>query len=427
MTVEFYNLMYMIIHLFDIVIITKLFDIFFENKPESKIKSVLSYCLYYFGTGLVYIIFNIALLTMCVNIVTLFVIALNYKSTLKRKILCVVFSYIIFFAADIFICAITGYYNKDILVKGSYNNIFGQALIKVFTYLIAVVTSYLKNIKKDVLVRKSSWFVTFFVPVSTMYMEFNFITSDNVSKVHACLSIMIVLALNYVCLYMYDSLSSMYRIKMNEALLEQEKNYYLNQCELMRESTEQVKSFRHDMKNQFFMLKEMCDNKMYEDLGAQLSKYAETIDVQKYYSQSENTIVDSIINYKLKNADIDGISVETTVSVPSKVKVEISDLVTILGNLLDNALTALSSVSNDKKLYLKIIYDRGRIIICVRNTYSTPVKYVNGNIITTKTDRNNHGHGLSNVRKSVEKYEGYMEIDHSDGIFSVDIIMFVPS
>ena len=116
--------MYMIIHLFDIVIISKLFGIFFENKPESKIKTVLSYCLYYFGTGLVYIIFDIALLTMCANIVTLFVIALNYKSELKKKILCVIFSYIIFFAADIFICAITGYYNKDILVKGSYNNIF---------------------------------------------------------------------------------------------------------------------------------------------------------------------------------------------------------------------------------------------------------------------------------------------------------------
>ena len=94
-----------------------------------------------------------------------------------------------------------------------------------------------------------------------MYMEFNFITSENVSKLHACLSIIIVLALNYVCLYMYDSLSSMYQIKMNEALLNQEKNYYLNQCELMKESTDQLRAFRHDMKNQFFMLKEMCDKK----------------------------------------------------------------------------------------------------------------------------------------------------------------------
>lgn len=417
--------MYMIIHLFDIVIISKLFGIFFENKPESKIKTVLSYCLYYFGTGLVYIIFDIALLTLCANIVTLFVIALNYKSELKKKILCVIFSYIIFFAADIFICAITGYYNKDILVKGSYNNVFGQALIKVFTYFIAVVTSYLKNIKKDISVRKSSWFVTFFVPVSTMYMEFNFITSENVSKFHACLSIIIVLALNYVCLYMYDSLSSMYQIKMNEALLNQEKNYYLNQCELMKESTDQLRAFRHDMKNQFFMLKEMCDNKMYGDLSTHLEKYVETIEVQKCYSQSENTIVDSIINFKLKNADIDGISVETEITVPSKINIEVSDLVTILGNLLDNSLTALSSVSQNKKLYLKIVYDRCRIIICVKNTYSTPVKYINGEIVTSKTDSGNHGYGLNNIRKSVEKYEGYMEIDHSDGVFSVDIIMFV--
>ena len=164
---------------------------------------------------------------------------------------------------------------------------------------------------------------------------------------------------------------------------------------------------------------------MYGDLSTHLEKYAETIEVQKCYSQSENTIVDSIINFKLKNADIDGISVETEITVPPKINIEVSDLVTILGNLLDNSLTALLSVLQNKKLYLKILYDRGRVIISVKNTYSTPVKYTNGEIVTSKTGAGNQGYGLKNIRKSVDKYEGYMEIDHSEGVFSVDIIMFV--
>lgn len=419
-----YIIMYMLIHLFDIIIVAKLFSVFFEDLPISGPPTVFSYALFYLGTGLVHIIFNTEMLTLCVNILTLFIITLNYKSTLSKKILCVIFSFIIMYAADIFISVIMGYYNKDILIRGSYDNIYGQALIRIFTYVIAVIASYLKNIKKDTPVGALSWFVTVCVPVSTMYLEYNIIMSENVSRLHACISIITVLLLNFICLYMYNSLSSLYQAKMNEALLKREKSYYLNQCELMRESTDQLKAFRHDMKNQFFMLKELCDKKMYGELSARLGKYAEAVETNKCYSQSENMIIDSIVNFKLKNADIDNISVETEISVPSKINMDISDLVTILGNLLDNALTALSSVPENKKLYLKIAYNRRRIIISAKNTYSTPVKYSDGEITTSKADSDNHGYGLSSIKKAVEKYDGYIEINHNNKVFSVDIIMF---
>ena len=212
---------------------------------------------------------------------------------------------------------------------------------------------------------------------------------------------------------------------MNETLLKQEKNYYLNQCELMKESTEQLRAFRHDMKNQLFIIKEMYDKNLCDEASAQLEKYAEKIEIKKYYCNSENMVIDSIVNFKLRNADINGIVVETEISVPSKINIEVSDLVTILGNLLDNSLTALETVSENKKLYLKVVYDRGRVIISVQNTYSTPVKYINGEIVSTKDDVENHGYGLKNIKKTVEKFDGYMDIDHSKNTFSTDIILFV--
>lgn len=424
---DFYNIMYMIIHIFDIVIMYKLFSVFFEPKPNSKIFGALSYLLYYLATGLIYIIVDIAWITLCVNIITLLIITLNYISSLNKKFLCVTFSYIIIFAGEILICAVTGYYEIDIFDKGSYNSVFGQAMIKVTTYVIALIISYFKDIRKDTPITKSSWLVTFFVPIATMYMEFNYIASGTVDKLQACLSIIIVLMLNFICLYIYNSLSSVYQIKMNEALLKQEKSYYLNQCELMKESTEQLRAFRHDMKNQLFVIKEMCDKNLCGDASVQLGKYAEEIEIKTHYSNSGNMVIDSLVNYKLKNADVDGIEVETEISVPSKIDVEVSDLVTILGNLLENSLTALEAVSENRSLYLKVVYDRGRVIVFVKNTYSTPIKYINGEIVSTKTDDEKHGYGLKNIKRTVEKYDGYMEIDHAQNIFSVDIILFVKS
>ena len=164
--------MYMIIHVFDIVIMYRLYGVFLGSKPKSKVFAALSYLLYYFATGLIYVFVDIAWITLCVNIITLLIITLNYKSSLNKKILCVTFSYIIIFACEILICAATGYYEIDIFDKGSYNSVFGQAMIKVTTYVIALIISYFKDIKKDMPLSISSWLVTFFVPIATMYMEF---------------------------------------------------------------------------------------------------------------------------------------------------------------------------------------------------------------------------------------------------------------
>lgn len=159
--IDFYNVMYMIIHIFDIVIMYKLFSVFLEPKPKSKVFGALSFLLYYLATGLVYILINIAWITLCANIITMLIITLNYKSNLNKKFLCVTFSYIIIFAGEILVCAATGYYEFNIFDKGSYNSVFGQAMIKVATYVIALLISYFKDMRKDIPISKSSWLVTF--------------------------------------------------------------------------------------------------------------------------------------------------------------------------------------------------------------------------------------------------------------------------
>ncbi|MDE6203392.1 MAG: GHKL domain-containing protein, partial [Lachnospiraceae bacterium] len=44
---------------------------------------------------------------------------------------------------------------------------------------------------------------------------------------------------------------------------------------------------------------------------------------------------------------------------------------------------------------------------------------------TTKPDKVNHGIGLKNVQKIVEKYHGDMELLCEDGFMETDIMMYV--
>jgi sensor histidine kinase regulating citrate/malate metabolism len=133
-----------------------------------------------------------------------------------------------------------------------------------------------------------------------------------------------------------------------------------------------------------------------------------------------------LINYKLQNAQSDNIIVKTEIAVPSQLHIETSDLVSVLGNLIDNALNALKEVPDDKRnLTLKVVFSQERLIIRTLNPYVGDILCKGGKIISAKQDTKQHGYGLNNIAKAVNKYKGYIDIDYSGNIFTVDIIMYI--
>ena len=60
------------------------------------------------------------------------------------------------------------------------------------------------------------------------------------------------------------------------------------------------------------------------------------------------------------------------------------------------------------------------------NTYANRIVNLrDGKIVSDKQNSKQHGYGLNNIAKSVNKYKGYMNIDYSSNTFTVDIIMYI--
>ena len=112
-------------------------------------------------------------------------------------------------------------------------------------------------------------------------------------------------------------------------------------------------------------------------------------------------------------------------SIPEKLQVPSFDIVTILGNLLDNALYAIYKLEQNRIIDIKMRYDKGCLVFKISNAYNGELIKKGSSILTTKKDRVNHGIGLKNVKKVVEKYQGMMDIEHSDKIFSVSLLLYV--
>ena len=221
---------------------------------------------------------------------------------------------------------------------------------------------------------------------------------------------------------------SLFTDSVKSALHAQEKEYYSTQYHLMQESTNQIKSIRHDIKLHLAAINGYATKINANEITDYVSSILEDVSDAEVHSNTGNIAIDSIVNYKLKNAKQEGIKTEIRLALPPVLNVEAADLTIILGNLLDNALNAVTTVAEneEKKIKLDIEFSKEALIIQLDNTFDGIVNLDHQGIVTRK-DENHHGHGLKNIKQTAEKYSGYMDISHEDKIFSVTILLCVDS
>lgn len=136
---------------------------------------------------------------------------------------------------------------------------------------------------------------------------------------------------------------------------------------------------------------------------------------------SGNSIADALLSDKAERAEEIGAELQFKgvifEDIPSV------DLCTILSNALDNAIEACEKISSNepKIISVKCSYIKHIQFILISNPVAEDVKIINNAVETSKADKNIHGIGLYNIRRTVAKYEGEFEITCKDKMFVMDI------
>ena len=128
--------------------------------------------------------------------------------------------------------------------------------------------------------------------------------------------------------------------------------------------------------------------------------------------------VDYLLNSKIALAVSQNIRVNTDIEFPRHTNILSVDLVTILGNLLDNSLEATEGAEDSLRfIELKIRRINDMLVIKAENGCSTAPAAADGNFQTPKTDKALHGWGLRSVRTVAERYDGTLETAYGDHTF----------
>lgn len=397
-------------NLFRVYILYRFMRLFFTRRRENLWKEWISYAGLYILTAAIQMVFHLPPLNMLVNIIGIYLVTAIYEGGYKKKLFVTLLVYSINAVCDFISYRVWENYEFF-----AYMTVF---FIAVAEFVVEKIVT--KSNAKGEIPHFGVLIVISMISIGQMNLLAQSKIENRILVALFCVSVLVV---DLLIFYLYDVLVKAYRNLAEKAELEKQTLIYANQLEVLTQSEERIKSVRHDMKNHLAALASLAEQGKSEEVTAYIAQIGEHMENPEERVKSGNESLDSLLNYFLGKAEKCLKQVEYQVQVPKEMEVPAFDMNVILGNLMDNAIEA-AAVSAEKFLAVHLNYVNGVLVIEVENSFQHELRKENGKYLTTKQGTD-HGIGLGNVQKMVEKYDGSMELEEKDGLFQVCVELFV--
>lgn len=205
------------------------------------------------------------------------------------------------------------------------------------------------------------------------------------------------------------------KIEIEKNALEKE---YAIQVE---ENVKKLAILRHDFKNHLIIIQGYAQKDRKEDLLAYMQELTAELSTT-ILVDTPCQLLSTLVNAKKADCDHANVAFDFKWDFQA---IHISEfaLTTLISNILDNALRAAAKRS-DGFINLQVYEQNGFLEIDCTNNHKEIITKEGDNFVTTKTYRPElHGLGLISVRKTVDKLRGELNIDYSDDLFHINILV----
>lgn len=407
-------------------VIYSLMNLFLPGGKYNKKLEMFSYIVYFVSSLLCFYFVRIPIVMLIFNLVFFSLISLNYIADFRQRMLTVVYIYCILCFIEMLVAAVTGYIHFPFEAKSMYSSIFGQIANQLLSLITVVIIRVRRKNRDYVSLPWLYWVCIVAFPIFSLYFLVLLFHIGKMNRVYTILNIGFLLTINFSIMVLYDLVIGSMGAMTKGLLLEQQNRSYEKQLNIMQAAFKANSTLQHDLRGHLLALKTYLNDNLIADASAYVDKMLDVgIKNKNEISRSGNTIMDSILNFKLQEALDKEIHIDVNIKVPEKLGIDSFDIVVVLGNVLDNAIDAASKAGDNKKIQFCLIYDRRRVMLNVQNTYGGEIKVRQGIPITTKEDNLLHGIGLQNVLAVVEKYRGTVDINYDEQWFKINIMMYM--
>lgn len=268
---------------------------------------------------------------------------------------------------------------------------------------------------------KRNWLYQFIVPILSII--FAFTVSAIQGQVFgpdylSVISLFSLIVLSFSSLYFTLHLSQQQHAYYQNKLDKEQLQFQLRKTQQSQEEYQRLQSLRHDLKNKHLTLLALLEENP-DEARDYLHSLTDSISgKQTFYSK--NPTINFLLNQKLHNVE-DEIELEIDCFVPQELSIQPDILAVILGNCLDNSISACLRITDksERILALNIRYFQQNLFISINNTFNEQEQ-------ETRKTRQRDGWGLRNVDALVQEYQGTIKRFKENGHYRTEILLPSP-
>lgn len=236
-----------------------------------------------------------------------------------------------------------------------------------------------------------------------------------------CVSMIVIAGIVW---FMIARINKDNEIKTKLLLSEQKANLYKQNIISSNSQIETIKLLKHDMKNNISCIDALIEEENYDEAHNICHSLTNKYTSIGTIVNTENYLLNAVLNVEIEKAKSYGIPVKLSITNDLKIFKNSSDIISLIGNILDNAISYLSKnkVKNNE-INFSTGYEGSYSIIKCRNNILDSVLFNNPSLKTDKEDKDNHGKGITIINSIAHKYNGDVIIKERNKEFIITVIL----
>lgn len=231
----------------------------------------------------------------------------------------------------------------------------------------------------------------------------------------------ILLLITLLCISIYKKVISVLqenaltKIELEKNALAQDYFSHIQQC------LKNLSLLRHDFKNHLIVLQGYAASGRIEELQSYISRLSDELTPATLIA-TPSQLLSAIMNTKNEECKQKGVTLVFEQHV-SGIYIDDFHLISVFGNMLDNAIAAASKCENGT-VHLRLTSLDSYLEIDCMNNHKEQIIHKDDRFLSTKpTHQDIHGFGIQSMRKAVRELRGEIHIDYTEDNFHVNILV----
>lgn len=224
--------------------------------------------------------------------------------------------------------------------------------------------------------------------------------------------------------FMISRINKDNQVKTELLLSEQRAELYKKSIENSNKQIEEITKLKHDMKNNISCIDALAISGEHKKIHDICKEKLKGLDSVGHLINTKNPVLNSVLNVEIEKARLNGISTKCQISNDLKYLVSDTDIISIIGNLFDNAIEYIvNNGIDDRSIVFTIESNENYFIVKCINKISFSVLNNNPMLVTDKEDKNNHGKGVLIIKEIAKKYGGDLIFTEKENNFIATVVL----